>query len=166
MLKVLVDVYRVVVSELLKTSTIEFLYNGIFTNEGHGTYHASSQNKGAGGDLSPDQFPHSLTMAPVYGSFDVDRSDKDNLVGYVAGVGLWDFYLSNLLPEGVNGVYAVLSNSCAQTVTYVINGPVATYLREGDLHDTSFDSLKESLVFEGFGSSDEAARRAGQCGTQ
>eukprot|EP00977_Amphora_coffeiformis_P000685 scaffold149_cov179-Amphora_coffeaeformis.AAC.8 len=154
---------KVVVSELLRTSTIDFLYKGIFTNEGHSIYHASSQNEGSDGQLSPDKFPHSLTMAPVYASFDVDRSDMDNLVGYVAGIGLWDFYLSNLLPEGVNGVYAVLSNSCAQTVTYSINGPVATYRGEGDLHDTSFDSLKESLVFEGFGNSAEAVRRIGQC---
>ena len=104
-------------------------------------------------------------MAPVYSSFDVDRSDMSNLVGYVAGVGLWDFYLSRLLPEGVNGVYAVLSNSCAQIVTYKINGPVATYLGEGDVHDSTFDYMKESLVFEGFGGSDEASWRVGQCGT-
>ena len=103
-------------------------------------------------------------MAPIYSSFDVDRSDMDNLVGYVAGVGLWDFYLSRLLPEGVKGVYAVLSNTCSQTVTYSINGPVATYLGEGDLHGGEFDYLEKSLVFEGFGSSDAKAAQVGQCG--
>lgn len=114
--------------------------------------------------LSPGEFPHSLTMAPIYSSFDVDRSDMSSLVGYVAGVGLWDFYLSRLLPEGVNGVFAVLSNSCSQTVTYTINGPVATYLGEGDLHSSEYNYLVQSLVFEGFGSTDARASQVGQCG--
>lgn len=101
-----------------------------------------------------------MSMAPVHRDF---KTDKE-IVGYVCGIAPWDLYLSRLLPVGVNGVYAVLANSCAQTVTYLINGPVAIYFGSGDLHQTAYESLKETLVFQGFGSSNEASRRVGQCG--
>jgi hypothetical protein len=162
-----------VVSEILKPSSVDFFYNGLMTTKQHAKYHDQSQQSGAVGTaagdvaLSPGSFPHALSMAPVYKDFNQtsNRESSDSVVGYVCGFAPWDLYLSRLLPEGVNGVYAVLSNSCAQTVTYLINGPIATYLGEGDLHQPQYDSLKQQLDFTGFGSSTEESRRVGQCGT-
>ena len=45
----------------------------------------------------------------------------------------------NLLPQGVEGIFAVLHNSCGQAFTYKIDGPDALYLGEGDKHETAYD---------------------------
>jgi len=128
----------------------------------HRGFHDSSQNNlQAEGDLAPAMFPHSMSMAPVYEDFE----KQSEIVGFVAGIVPWDLYLSRLLPEGIDGVYAVLSNSCSQTVTYLINGPVAAYLGSGDLHESSYDYLRQTLVFQGFASTNEESRTVGQCGT-
>lgn len=100
-------------------------------------------------------------MAPIYRSFESDAPT----VGYVASMSSWDVYLSRLLPESVKGVVAVLSSTCSQTVTYVINGPDAIYLGDGDRHDRKYDDMKQSLSFEGFGRSTQESRSVGQCGT-
>ena len=148
---------RAVVSELLKTSSIDFFYKDLMTNEEHWGYHSSSS--GANDATASGAFPHSSTIAPVRDSFDANAS----IVGFVAGTWPWDPIFSRLLPEGTNGVYAVLSNSCAQVVTYRISGPTAFFLGEGDLHETKYDYLKSSLSFTGFGISTEESRRVGQC---
>lgn len=149
---------KAIVSELLKTSTIDFFYKNLWTTEEHWGFHSSSGVSGQH-NRTPGTFPHSTTIAPIRASFDPDAE----MVGLVAGIAPWDLYLSRLLPEGTNGVYAVLSNSCAQVVTYIINGPEAIFLGKGDLHDTNYDNLKETLSFTGFGLSTAASRRAGQC---
>ena len=126
--------------------------------EEHWGYHSNS-DAGGGTTRTPGTFPHSTIIAPVRANFDADAP----IVAFVAGITPWDLYLSRLLPEGTNGVYAVLSNSCAQVVTYKINGPTAVYLGEGDLHETKYDNLRDTLSFTAFGLSTEASRRAGQC---
>jgi len=60
--------------------------------------------------------PHSLFAQPVF-----DASTKD-VIGLLFGALPWDFYLVDLLPEGVNGVICVLRNSCGQSYTYELNG--------------------------------------------
>lgn len=148
---------RAIVSELMKTSTVDFFYKDLWTQHEHWGFHSSS---GVSGETtSVSHFAHSMTIAPVRASFDATA----DIVGLVAGIAPWDLYLSRLLPEGTNGVYAVLFNSCAQVVSFQINGPKAIYLGEGDLHDKAYDYLKETLSFTGFGLSTEASRRAGQC---
>ena len=149
---------RAVVSELLKTSSIDFFYKDLMTNEEHWGYHSSSSANDETARTS-GAFPHSSTIAPVRASFDANS----RIVGFVAGTWSWDPIFSRLLPEGTNGVYAVLSNSCAQVVTYRISGPTAFFLGEGDLHETKYDYLKSSLSFTGFGISTEESRRQGQC---
>ena len=51
-------------------------------------------------------------------------------------------YLKHLLPVGVSGVYCVLRNSCGQDFSYVINGPEAIYLGEGDLHEQGYNDYE------------------------
>jgi hypothetical protein len=49
----------------------------------------------------------------------------------------------DLLPQGIDGMFVVVENTCGQAVTYEINGPVA-YLGTGDLHQLRYNYLKQS----------------------
>lgn len=68
----------------------------------------------------------------------------------VASIGTllhWDRFLRDILPENINGLVAVIENTCEQKHTFEINGRDVEYMGEGDLHDTSFDYLKEEASF-------------------
>jgi hypothetical protein len=53
-----------------------------------------------------------------------------------------DASLLDLLPEGVQGIIAVIKNNMNQSFTYEIIGPDAVFLGEGDLHEDEFDDMK------------------------
>jgi class 3 adenylate cyclase len=96
------------------------------------TYYEGSQ---------PDQ-PHSLVFRAVF------RSLQDDTSGVVAAVTVpvaLDVPLQKVLPETVNGINVVLRNSCNQSFTYLLNGPDASYVGEGDLHDKTYDELGMSF---------------------
>jgi hypothetical protein len=63
--------------------------------------------------------PHSIAAQPVYNKLE---ASTNKIVGYLYSIIAWDFFLVNLLPEGVTGVYVILRNSCNQTVTYQLDG--------------------------------------------
>ena len=65
--------------------------------------------------------PHSMHVQPVYQGFGSDMNDS-KLVGIIASVVPWDKFLANLLPEGVEGITAVLANTCNQSYTFVLVG--------------------------------------------
>lgn len=68
---------------------------------------------------SSTDFPHSFVFTPVH----LDSQDSNTpLVALLGSPMAWDFSLQNLLPEGVVGIYAILSNTCNQTFTYEISG--------------------------------------------
>ena len=74
------------------------------------------------------EHPHSVFVQPVLeelGNADADTY-RNNLVGVIVSVVAWDRYLAHLLPSGVKGISAVLSNSCGQDHTYVVNGPMVS----------------------------------------
>jgi hypothetical protein len=62
--------------------------------------------------------PHSLTAQPVYDQL----SRETKVVGYIFAVFALDSLLVDLLPEGVNGIYIVIRNTCGEFATYVLNG--------------------------------------------
>ena len=94
--------------------------------------------------VTAGEIPHSVLMAPVYDSFD---SESRSLAGVIHGTLPWDSYLTELLPPGVNGIIAVLKNSCGQFFTFRIDGPKATFIGEGDLHDKKYRSMAEEVDF-------------------
>ena len=53
----------------------------------------------------------------------------------------WATFFSNTLPLNAVGLYAVLSNTCGQAFTFMLNGPDVTFIGEGDSHDTEYDDL-------------------------
>jgi hypothetical protein len=68
----------------------------------------------------------SVHMVPVL----EDRFDPTSrLVGVVASYMSWDRYVADLLPSGINGVVCVIQNSCAQTISYEINGHMVSRQR-------------------------------------
>ena len=71
--------------------------------------------------VAPDStdHPRSIAAQPVYSKLDTTTR---KIVGYLYSIVSWDYYLFDLLPYGVNGIYVVLRNSCNQSVTYQLYG--------------------------------------------
>jgi len=116
---------------------LENIYEKILFPEEHETYHRASRSNAT-------EHPHSVLMTPVYTSFE---EGNRTLAGVVHGILPWDTYLTNLLPPGANGIFAVLTNTCGQYFTFEINGPDAVYLGAGDLHDPAFDGYMREANF-------------------
>lgn len=81
--------------------------------------------------------PQSVLLQPVWATF----QSSSSIVTFLASVTAWDVYLGNSLADGINGIVVILANDCGQTFTYELNGFGVEYLGEGDLHDTSYDSM-------------------------
>lgn len=92
---------------------------------------------------SKTDHPHSFVFHPVHKTL----GDFDSPTVAVIGAGVaWDVPLRNLLPETVSGIYAVIGNNCNQSYTYVLDGPDAIYLGEGELHDKTYE--EEGVYFD------------------
>lgn len=63
--------------------------------------------------------PHSIHVQPVYEKLNDHESD---IVGLLHSLIAWDTFMSSLLPEGVTGITAVLSNTCGEVNTYFLDG--------------------------------------------
>lgn len=81
--------------------------------------YAEYVTKVTGVTSSSVQHPRSIAAQPVYNKLD---TSTQKIVGYLYSIVSWDYYLFNLLPFGVNGIYVVLRNSCNQAVTYQLFG--------------------------------------------
>ena len=64
--------------------------------------------------------PYLAIASPVFDSFDKNIRSH---VGDITGFFTLETFLVNLLPEGVRGVNVVVSNTCGQTFTFVLDGP-------------------------------------------
>ena len=91
---------------------------------------------------SSKSFPHSFFVYPVH-----DRVNDPSapLVALAVGMASWDVALRHLLPVGVNGIFAVIRNSCGQEYTYEISGPDAIFQGDGDLHEAEYSAMKVSV---------------------
>lgn len=76
---------------------------------------------------------------PVFDSFDLETR---KLVAILSSNIYWRLYFRDILPENSRGVIVVLRNTNDQVFSYRIDGHVATFLAEGDLHDSNYDSLE------------------------
>ncbi|CAJ1936439.1 unnamed protein product [Cylindrotheca closterium] len=98
----------------------------------------------ADGEEVIDQIPHSIIMTPVFDNFDLDRR---SMVGVVYSVIPWDKFFINLLPDDVNGIIAVLKDTCGNRYSFVINGKTAAYIGEGDVEGTNNAYISETIDF-------------------
>jgi hypothetical protein len=96
--------------------------------------------------------PHSFLMEPVYAAFE----ENSELVGILVGVTAFSDLLDRILPPSdADGIVCVIRDACGDAITYEINGPKATYLGAGDLHDSKFDKYERSAPMEFYDSTFE-----------
>lgn len=69
--------------------------------------------------------PHSIFMSPVFSRL---NNPGAPVVGFLQSIVAWDRLVTDLLPKGVEGIYAVLSNTCGQSYTYVVRGQVVRHV--------------------------------------
>jgi len=69
-----------------------------------------------------------------------------SVVGLLNANMYWRELLDDILPPGTGGILAVF-NVGGRVFTYAVDGPEATFLGRGDLHDTRFDHLEQSAQF-------------------
>lgn len=87
--------------------------------------------------------PVSSFYYPVQTGYDAEAS----LGGALVTLLNWDSFFANILPQNINGLTVVLRNSCDQAYTFIINGPSAVYLGEGDLHDPNYEHMMDEVSF-------------------
>jgi len=106
-----------------------------FTEQQHAEFH--DQVPG-----SAMEHPHSFYRVPVRARV----NEPDSPVVAVISVGMgWDASMQDLLPEGVEGIMAVLKNDCNQSFTYEVNGDQAFFRGVGDLHESAYNDMKREI---------------------
>ncbi|CAB9523712.1 Receptor-type guanylate cyclase gcy [Seminavis robusta] len=120
--------------------------------------------------------PVSDLYFPVFdmgGASNIGLDDK-KVVAMMTAYIYWQAYFEDILPPNTKPVVVVLENVCGgpekgvpveQQFTYEVNGERAEYIGAGDLHDPSYDYLKETTGWQGFLSGDFAPEdlMQGQC---
>jgi hypothetical protein len=85
----------------------------------HERYHQSLVKYQSSNTTSTFQNPHAPYIYPVYEDV---HNPNSPMVAVLLGLLPFDRYLINLLPQGIEGIDAVLSNPCDQVFTYRLNG--------------------------------------------
>jgi len=88
--------------------------------------------------------PISLISIPVFNNFDDDRHPVAVIASWID----WTMYFESVLPETVQGIDVVLSDSCGGIFTFSIVGESVEFLGPGDLHDGAFNDRKKSSSFK------------------
>ena len=91
-------------------------------------------NRWRNGTFEYEDGPVSDAYIPIYDSYGPDKKLVSVLAAYI----YWQSYLTEVLPEGQNGVVAVLSNTCGQHFTYRLYGPKVSYIGQGEFREESF----------------------------
>jgi hypothetical protein len=103
---------------------------------------------GPNGDASEPivQFLYPMLTAATHGDADSAAKQNATVVGIVASTFSWRSFLTDILPEGENGLVFVFANECNQSFTYQVNGHEAVYLGPGDRHDAKYDGMRLSMT--------------------
>lgn len=83
-----------------------------------------------------------FAYAPILESFDPDAP----VVGSLGTEINWEHLFSDLLPDAIDGINVVFHDSCAifESMSYRIDGSVATFLNHSDIHDANYDYMRLS----------------------
>lgn len=93
----------------------------------------------------PKAVPHADPVSPLfYPVFNQYGADA-KVVAVLTTVLSWGSYLTDTVSHDVKGVVCVVQNKCGQAFTYQIDGHDATYLGEGDQHDSKFNKLGKTV---------------------
>ena len=96
--------------------------------------------------------PSTILMFPILDDDnDIDGADLEyhsNTSAKVVGISgvaySWDAIFDDILSYDVKGLICVLKASTGEASTFQVDGPVATYIGDGDLHDTKYDDWGKS----------------------
>lgn len=67
------------------------------------------------------------------------------------------------MPSSVEGIYAVVRNTCNQSFTYELVGEEAYFLGNGALHEPEYAYLNRSVDLMGIHTHDDYATTPGHC---
>lgn len=97
---------------------------------------AKHQESITSAELAPID-PVSAIYYPIFDSYSDDRA----LVGLLASEIKWTHLFEGALPTTASGLICVIENACGQSFSFRVDGPKATYLGPGDLHDPLFNDM-------------------------
>ena len=95
----------------------------------------------------------STMLYPIFDSFygNETTGEEPKVVAFTSIDLFWQAFIERILPPGADGIFVVIENAppCDQSFTFEIHGNIATFLDDGDKHETTdeFDEMKESFVF-------------------
>lgn len=105
--------------------------------------------------------PHAAMVAPIFESL---GNSSSPIVAAIFSIITFDVYMADLLPKGVDGIVAVLSNTCGDSATYELNGNSVTFLGPNDLHDLKFNDKQVNVSLRHFGDASQlAVETPGHC---
>ena len=96
--------------------------------------------------------PHSIILDLVRRDFQKDGEEDGvvDVVGFVLADIPWQYYFTELLPEGTDGFIIAVKDTCGAHFTFEVNGKEAAFLGMGDLHESEYDYLMESYHVSAF----------------
>jgi hypothetical protein len=100
--------------------------------------------------------PFAFLHYPVVEHVDGDASRNVSTVAILSATVYWRDYFMDVLPEDINGVVCVVTNSLNQSFSYRIEGPVATFMGLEDFHEAAYDYLRLEGNFVGLRHDDRA----------
>lgn len=86
--------------------------------------------------------PHAYIMEPMFANF----TSGAEPVGFLLALTSFRNLFTRLLPEGTNGIYCVVTDTCGNAMTFVLNGPDAIFLGYDDVHEGYEEYHEQSLM--------------------
>lgn len=87
--------------------------------------------------------PHAFIMEPLLSNF----TGSTEPVGFVLALTSFKNLFSRLLPEGANGIYCVVKDTCGKNMTFLLNGPDVEFMGWDD-HHRGFEEYEQVIQLE------------------
>jgi hypothetical protein len=88
--------------------------------------------------------PHAYILEPMMANL----TGKQEPVGFLLALASFRNFFTRLLPEGIYGIYAVVSDTCGNHMTFLLNGPEVVFLGYNDLHEEGYEEYHEEFQME------------------
>jgi hypothetical protein len=128
-------------------STVNLNYGG-YEDFFNSTVILSDTGEAVNGLAWSDSVVPGYITTMLYPIFDQFYDDKKE-VAFIAIDILWEAYLERILPGGSGPIDVVIKNDFDQVFTFQIDGEKATFMGDGDLHDTDFDDSRGRHILFG-----------------
>ena len=87
--------------------------------------------------------PHAYILEPMMANL----TGEQEPVGFLLALTSYRNLFTRLLPEGTNGIYCVVTDTCGNAMTFLLNGPEAVFLGYNDLHE-GYEECHEEYQME------------------